>query len=155
MFWNHSNNIIWPTLEIVHLHNLVISCCKIHGIFVLCCFLLVAWPYNCGYSFCSLLGYHRIVQYFGLEGTLKTIWFQAACHRTMCSKPHPWTLPSSSPVSYWRILPICHGKLKIWNSLHCLSISVNNFSEVSNEHLGWQWLLTNLLIYLLICKELC
>jgi len=26
-------------------------------------------------------GYHRIIEWFGLEGTLKIIWFQPPCHK--------------------------------------------------------------------------
>ena len=67
---------------------------------------------------------HRIIEWFGLEGTLKIIWFQppwagTSSTRPGCSELHPawsWTLPgrgypqllwatwdSVSPRSWWRI----------------------------------------------------
>lgn len=84
LFWNHSNNIIWPTLEIVCLHNLVVWCADVVKFMVflfhaVSCWLLdhiiVAILFAVDFLHCMIpcKSLHRIMQWFGLEGTLKTI----------------------------------------------------------------------------------
>ena len=62
-----------------------------------CCVCVLGW---------IDVGYHRIIEWFVLEGTLKIIWFQPPCHEQGhlppgCSELHPtWPEPCQGGGSH-------------------------------------------------------
>ena len=47
-----------------------------------------------GLSVLKLVDSHRMIEWFGLEGTLKIIWFQPPCHEQgHLPSGHEWLLP--------------------------------------------------------------